>query len=79
MGKNDVSKQTVLVLLVLTLSISVIGTWTVLNSAVNDPIVIAPEGLNDDAGSVQLTIADEVAVSGTEVDTSAGQIGVIVK
>lgn len=58
MGKNDVSKQTVLVLLVLTIAISVIGTWTVLNGAVNGPIYLQPDGANQELASVQLEVSD---------------------
>jgi hypothetical protein len=32
MEKDDISKQTVLVLLVLTLVVSVVGTWTILST-----------------------------------------------
>jgi len=60
MTNQDISKQTVLVLLVLTIVVSVIGTWTVLNSAVGEPIVISapPKADIGNAAKVSLGVGE---------------------
>lgn len=65
MESNDISKRTVLVLLVLTLVVSVVGTWTILSQPTTIYTTVTDHG--PAAGKVSLGIAGEPV----EVDTSA--------
>ncbi|RMG27032.1 MAG: hypothetical protein D6732_20565 [Methanobacteriota archaeon] len=81
MGKNDVSKKTVLLLLLLTVAVSVVGTWTVLNSAVNSPIYIAPSNANLGVADVNLDVREELSppVAPITQDDSEGNVGIIIQ
>lgn len=56
---ESISKSTILVLVILTVVISLLGTWTVLNE-VNSVKVITPESSKDStsSGEVRLTVIE---------------------
>ncbi|MBC8500799.1 MAG: hypothetical protein ISS25_01970 [Nanoarchaeota archaeon] len=70
--KEDISKNTILVLVVLTVVISLLGTWTVINE-VNNIKVTSPEVSREaqSSGKIMLTInpPDEVETTGKVVLT----------
>lgn len=71
MESNDISKRTVLVLLVLTLVVSVVGTWTILSQPTTIYKTIELGGPQD--GKVKLNI-DPPTVSVTQLADDAGKV-----
>ena len=78
---NDISKTTITVLVLLTLMISVIGTWTVLNELSN----VKPVQQSSAAtGKVELTIlpngnANAIANSPQQTSAATGQVALEIK
>ena len=73
-ANNDISKRTVLVLLILTLVISVVGTWTILSqpTTIYKTIKIgAPE-----SGKVLLNIAPPEAPQPPAIAKDGGKVSV---
>jgi hypothetical protein len=68
---NDISKRTVLVLLVLTLVVSVVGTWTILSQPTTIYRTINYDG--EDVGRVELDIRQPFE---PEVPVEAGKVSV---
>lgn len=66
---NDISKRTVLVLLVLTLVVSVVGTWTILSQPTTIYRTVTYDG--EDVGQVRLNIREPFE---PEVPVEAGKV-----
>ncbi len=73
MESNDISKRTVLVLLVLTLVVSVVGTWTILSQPTT--IYRTVEMGGPQAGQVRLNI-DEPSMPVQQLSDDGGKISV---
>ncbi len=67
---DDISKQTVFVLVVLTLLISILGTWTVLSQMPQGVVAPVGEG-RETSGTVSLRINPPV---GGEPESATGQV-----
>lgn len=70
MDANDVSKRTVLVLLVITVLVSVVGTWTVLNSMDSTHVEWTAKG-EPSAGQIKLNVLPD---STPEPDLTTGNV-----
>ena len=70
--ENDISKRTVLVLLVLTLVVSIVGTWTVLSQPTTIYKTVELGGPQE--GMVQLKVNSPPAEP--QIADSGGQVGV---
>ena len=77
MENKDISKRTVLVLLVLTLVISVVGTWTILSQPTTIYKTTDISG-SDDAGKVSVRIWDGSTTAPAEpkVSDEGGQVAI---
>jgi hypothetical protein len=72
MESNDISKRTVLVLLILTLVVSVVGTWTILSQPTTIYKTIEIGG--PEAGKVQVGIVQPGAPAAPTVFGEAGKV-----
>jgi len=75
MEKTDISKQTVLVLLVLTLVVSIVGTWTVLSMPTTVYKTIEIGG--SPAGQVHLTVGSVPSVTGPSGESGKVAINIL--
>ena len=73
----DISKSTVIILVILTLAVSMIGTWAVLEEVVR---VGEPTGVEPTAqsGKVQLRIVSPDNLPGPVEDSSGAQVGITI-
>jgi len=70
--EEDISKSTIIVLVVLTLAVSMVGTWAVL-----DEVSTPTQGVaGSPQGQVKLTIVDPDANTGE--DSSGAQVGITI-
>ncbi len=74
MENNDISKRTVLVLLVLTLVVSVVGTWTILSQPTT--IYKNVEIDNQEPGKVSVGILGPSTATEPVVQNTGGRVGV---
>jgi hypothetical protein len=74
MESNDISKRTVLVLLILTLVVSVVGTWTILSQPTTIYKTIKYGG--PESGEVRLNIAEPQAPAAPVLLDQSGKVSI---
>ncbi len=75
MVNEDISKKTIIVLVILTLVISLLGTWTVLNEVKN--IRKTTEDKSSAQGNVKLTILPNEITKSQEQTSATGAVAAL--
>jgi len=74
--ENDISRNTIFVLVILTLLISILGTWTVLSQITSGPAPQQPPHVASQSGEVSFTLQ---APPQPQTSSDKGVVGFIIK